>query len=135
MAETVNVAQARDVLRNLGPTAERELERAQEAHAQALAAQGAVDAYALGGSAVYVGASIRANGYEVLVGGGGGTSGGGTVDDLVLGNLVGSAIYPQFPARNEAGYFLGDQVDALAAGDDPWGQADSDALGRAIRKA
>lgn len=135
MTDTVDVQGAQAVLYDLGPEAERRLNDAQAKHAQELAARGAVDAYAVGGSSVYVAATVRANGYEVLVGGGGATSGGGTVGDVVLGNLFGSSLYPQFPGRNERGYFLTDDIDDVATGADPWGTRDSDALGDAIRKA
>lgn len=135
MADTVDAAGAQRVLTDLAPSAERELERAQGAHAAELAERGAANAYALGGSAVYVARSIRSNGLEVLAGGGGGTSGGGTVADVLYGNLYGSGVYAQFPPRNDAGYFLTDDVADLAEGRDPWGSRDSDALGAAIRRA
>lgn len=135
MTDTVDLAGAQAVLDDLGPEAQARLDEAQAKHAQELAALGAVDAYALGGSAVYVAATIRANGYEVLVGGGGATSGGGTVGDVVLGNLFGSSLYAQFPGRNERGYFLTDHIEDVAVGADPWGSRDSDALGEAIRRA
>lgn len=136
MAGELTLEQGQRILESLPDAVARALDDQQREHVEEIARRARAEALGVPAAvAAFVAPTIRADGLELVAGGSTPTSGGGTASDVLYGSMFGSVRYPQFPGYRSDGYYLIADVEDLAAGADPWGQHDSDALGEAVRDA